>query len=437
MAPRALTGSEVDRATAVGGASERPLGASLSPPRHARRRRLGTWDQPQAVSFAHSLPSARRRALKASPAAKELAIASAIAAIGTLALAIATLAIGHETVPRGDDEIYERMASDPLGTHTFPFAYRIAVPWLVHVLPFSHALSFELLAWVAAGATAGFAFLLMRRLGATRQLAGALALMLALSPPMLIVGLRSGRNVDAATMLFLMAGTLFAVERRARALTVTLVLGVLVREAELFLIPLTYALWAERWWDPRAARRVIAAGAPALATFVILHLAISTIGSAQVPGYSGSLFGARLTLLETGLRDGLVEGRRALSVYGPLWIAAPLALLGARVASSEGVARVAGSEGVAPAVDFTRRGLVLVAGAILSMTFALDWGRMIFLAAPIFYPAGAFTLTRHPRWRAPALAIGALLIAAYAVHMHDGGLRAGIEQSPPPPYPVR
>lgn len=348
--------------------------------------------------------------------AGERATAFAIAILGAGALAALTLAVGHDGAPRGDDEIYERMAADPLGTHTFPFAYRIAVPWLVHVLPLSHALSFQLLGWVAAGGAAGFAYLLMRRLGAARGLAGALALLLAMSPPMLVVGLRGGRNVDAATMLFLMAGTLFAVERRARALAATLVLGVLVREAELFLIALSYALWAERWWDARALRRALAVGAPALGAFLALRLAIPTVGGAEVPGYGGPLLGGRLSLLETGLRDGLVEARRLLSVYGPLWIAAPLAL---------------------GAMGFARRGVVLVAAALLAMTFALDWGRMIFLAAPVFYPASAFTLSRHPRWKAPALAAFALLIAVYAVHMADGGLRAGILESPPPPYPVR
>jgi hypothetical protein len=248
-------------------------------------------------------------------------------------------------------------------------------------------------------------------------LGAALALALALSPPMLVVGLRAGRNPDAATVLFLMAGTLFTLERRTRALAATLALGVLVREAELFLIPLAYALWAERWWDPRAARRALLVGAPAMAVFVALHAAIPTVGGAQVPGYGGPLLGARLSLLGTGARDGLVEARRMLSVYGPLWIAAPLAALGG--------------------MRFARRGLVLVAPCVLAMTFALDWGRMIFLAAPVFYPAGAFTLTRHPRWRIPALAAFAVLIAAYAIHMHDGGMRAGIEQAPPPPYPVR
>jgi hypothetical protein len=356
-----------------------------------------------------------RRALAAA-AARRLPPALVVATLGALALALLSVLLPHERAPGGDDLIYERMARDPLGTHTFPFAYRVGVPWLVHVLPLDHTLAFQLLAWLAAGGAAGCAYLLMRRLGTPARLAAALALALALSPPMLLVGLRAGRNVDAATLLFLTAATLLAVERRPRALAATLALGVLVREAELFLIPLCYALWAERRWDPRAARRALAVGAPALAIFLALRLAIPTVGGAQVPGYGGSLLDARFALLETGLRDWPVEARRMLSVYGPLWLAAPLAL---------------------PAMPFVRRGLVLVAACALAMTFALDWGRMILLAAPVLYPAGAFTLTRHPRWRTPALAAFALLIAAYALHMAFGGVQAGILESPPPPYPVR
>jgi hypothetical protein len=339
-----------------------------------------------------------------------------VAAIAALGLAVLSLSLRHETVPRGDDLIYERMARDPFGAHTFPFAYRIGVPWLAHVLPFGHTVSFELLAWLAAGGAAGFAYLLMRRLHSSAALAVALALALALSPPMLVVGLREGRNLDAATLLFMTAATLFVVERRLRLLAVTLALGVLVREAELFVIPLAYAIWAGRSWDPGALRRACAVGAPAVAVYVGLRLGIQSVGSAQVPGYGGSLIAARLSVVDTGLRDLLVEARRGFSVYGPLWIAAPLALA---------------------SMPFARRGLVLVAACLLSMTFALDWGRMIFLAAPVFYPAGAFTLTRHPRWRIPALAAFALLIVAYAVHMDRSGVQAGILEGPPPPYPVR
>ena len=344
------------------------------------------------------------------------AVALGVAIAGALGLAALSLSVRHEVVPRGDDLIYERMAEDPFGTHTFPFAYRIGVPWLVHVMPFGHTVSFDLLAWLAAGGAAGFAYLLMRRLDAAPRLAAALALALALSPPMLVVGLRQGRNVDAATVLFMMAATLFVVERRLRLLAATLALGVIVREAELFIIPLAYALWAVRWWDPRAARRAGLVGAPALAVYVALHLAISSAGMAQVPGYGGSLIGERFTVIDTGLRSLFVEARRAFSVYGPLWIAAPLALA---------------------SMAFARRGLVLVAASLVAMTFALDWGRMILLAAPVFYPAGAFTLTRHPRWRFPALLAFAILIVGYAIYMNHTGTRTGIIDSPPPPYPVR
>jgi hypothetical protein len=404
---RTLIGSGVDRLVSTPARFPAPGARVRGQPRLERvlQRSL----QVPALA-ARGLASWRERADRRVPAAIGVAL------VGALGLALLSLAVTHETRPRGDDLIYERMASDPLGAHTFPFAYRIGVPWLVHVLPFAHTVSFELLAWGAAGGAAGFAYLLMRRLGASGQVAGVLALLLALSPPMLVVGLREGRNVDAATALFMIAATLFVVERRLRPLAATLALGVLVREAELFVIPLAYALWATRWWDPRAARRAALVGAPAVAIYVALHLAIPSVGIARVPGYSGPLLAARLDILQTGAHNLLLETRRMFSIYGPLWIAAPLALR---------------------SMAFARRGLVLIAASLLSMTFALDWGRMVFLAAPLIYPAAAFTLSRHPRWRIPAYAAFALLILGYAIYMDRGGTRAGILESPPPPYPVR
>lgn len=336
--------------------------------------------------------------------------------LGALALAALSQLSKRETVPRGDDLIYQRMAEHPFAVHTFPFAYRIGLPWLVHVLPLSYALSFQLLAYIAAGGAAGFAFVLMVRLDAPRSLAAALAFALAISPPLLVVSLREGRNTDAITICLMMAATLLLVERRLRALTATLLVGVLFREAVLFVIPLAYAVWATHVWDKAAARRMLLVGAPALLAYLVLHLAISTVGKDAVPGYGGSLLGQRFDVIETGLRSAPTELRRIFSVYGPLWLAAPLALAGSR---------------------FARRGLVLVACSLASMTFALDWGRMILLSAPVFYPAGAFTLTRHPRWRTPALIAFGLLIVGYAIYMDRSGVQHGIVDSPPPPYPVR
>jgi hypothetical protein len=336
--------------------------------------------------------------------------------LGAVALALLSELSRRELIPRGDDEIYERMAQHPLGTHTFPFAYRIGLPWLVHVLPFGHSFSFQLLAWLAAGGAAGCAFLLMRHFETPVGLALGLALALASSPPMLIVALREGRNTDAMTMLFMMAATLLLVQRRLRPLAVVLLLGTLVREAELFILPLAYAVWAQRASDPRALRRVALVGAPAVFAYLALHLAIPTVGKASVPGYGGSLLGQRLDVLRSGLHTCFPEARRVFSIYGPLWVAAPLALAGSR---------------------FARRGLVLVGCALVSMSFALDWGRMLFLAAPVFYPAGAYTLTRHPRWRAPALVAFGVLILGYAIYMDRSGVKSGIINNPPPPYPVR
>jgi hypothetical protein len=336
--------------------------------------------------------------------------------VGALALGALSELSRRESVPRGDDLIYEHMAQHPFATHTFPFAYRIGLPWLVHVLPFGHTASFEMLAWAAAGGAAGFAFALMCRLGAPRSLATALALALAISPPMLVVALRGGRNTDAVTMLFMMASTLFVLERRLRVLAVTLLLGALFREAVLFVVPLAYALWAARAWDANAAKRTLLVGAPAILAFLGLHLAIASVGRASVPGYGESLIAGRISVIESAAHALLVEARRMLSVYGPLWLLAPLALSSSR---------------------FARRGLVLVACSLASMTFALDWGRMIFLSAPAFYPAGAHTLTRHPRWRAPALTAFALLILGYAIYMDRSGVKHGILENPAPPYPVR
>jgi hypothetical protein len=103
-------------------------------------------------------------------------------------------------------------------------------------------------------------------------------------------------------------------------------------------------------------------------------------------------------------------------VYGPLWLVAPLALLD---------------------MPFARRGLVLVALAVLAMTFALDWGRMILLASPVFYPAGAYVLERHRSWWTPVFGSFLALAIGYAIYMDHSGVRTGIIQNPPPPYPVK
>ncbi len=342
--------------------------------------------------------------------------ASVVGLAGAIALAVLSAPIRKEQTPRGDDLIYEDIARHPFGVHTFPFGFRLGLPLLVHVLPFDHTVSFTGLALLAAGGAAAFAYLLMRQLGGDRRVALALALLLSVSPPFLIVVLRHGRNTDIATVFFMMAATYFAVRRERLWLALTLALGVVVREAVLFVAPLAYALWAVRPLDRRAARDALAAAAPAIAIYLAIRLGVSTVGETQVPGYGGSLVGERFTVIKQGLQSAFQEARRMFTVFGPLWLVAPLALRDMR---------------------FARRGLVLVAFALASMTFALDWGRMVLLAAPVFYPASAYVLSRRPRWLAPVLAVFLLLAIGYAVYMDVSGVKSGIIENPAPPYPVR
>jgi hypothetical protein len=121
-------------------------------------------------------------------------------------------------------------------------------------------------------------------------------------------------------------------------------------------------------------------------------------------------------VVQKGLEDWKVEGRRIFTTFGPLWLVAPFALRD---------------------VSFVRRGLVLVALAVASMTYALDWGRMILLALPVFYVAGAIVISQRRRLALPVLAAFFVLSAAYAVHMQRSGVTKGIEGAHAPPYPVR
>ena len=141
-------------------------------------------------------------------------------AVGALAFAaiIALDALVRDSpAPRGDELIYERMAQDPFAPHTYPFAYRVLVPTIVHVLPFGHTFSFSLLAWLACAIAASFLYVLLIRVGAPRPLATGLALCLALSPPLLVVSIRQGRSVDAASVAVMVVGVLFMVEQRPRS----------------------------------------------------------------------------------------------------------------------------------------------------------------------------------------------------------------------------
>lgn len=217
--------------------------------------------------------------------------------VGLLCLMVAGLAdavLRHERGITGDEPFYVRMATHPGGPHSFPYACRIVVPWLVHVLPFSQVVSFQLLALLGIAASGAALYALMRDFEVSARLAGGLAVGFAVSPNLLVVLLRHGRSIDPATTLVMVLGCLFIVRRQKLALALTILIGVAVKETSLFLIPFAYAVWAQRLVDREALRDVALIAAGPIATYIVLRTSISAIGSQYIPGYTGSFLKTRI-----------------------------------------------------------------------------------------------------------------------------------------------
>jgi hypothetical protein len=341
--------------------------------------------------------------------------AGALTAVALPLLLLMDAYVRDSPAPRNDELIYELMAQAPFEPHTFPFAHRIAVPTLVHLLPFDHTFSFSLLAWLSTAAIAGLAYVLMRRFEIAKPLALALALCLALSPTLFVASLREGRNVDPESVLVMFAGAIAIVDRRPVVFGAIVLAGCFVREAALFLVPFAYAVWAQRWWDPRAARDAVLAALPAVVAYGALRSAVPSVHRELVLGYD-SLLGGRWEVLKKAADGPLVMARRLFVAYGPLWLVAPFALRD---------------------LPWARRGLVLGAVCAAGFLFALDWGRIAFLAAPVVVVAAAWVLNTRPRLALATVLAFVALDVGYVIYMEDlGGAQDGIIDVPPTRYPA-
>ena len=85
---------------------------------------------------------------------------------------------------------------------------------------------------------------------------------------------------------------------------------------------------------------------------------------------------------------------------------------------------------------FVRRASVLVVLCVGAMTYAYDWDRIIFLAAPVIYVAAGIALTGRRRL---AIAVVGLLLAVdvgYGAYLQHHGI-AGSGDGAPSGVPVR
>src|SRR3954454_15601874 len=131
--------------------------------------------------------------------------------VGLVALAALVLMdayVRDSPVPKGDELIYTLMARHPFEPHTFPFAYRIGVPTLVHVLPFSYEHSFSALAWLFSAGCGVLSYVLLRSFDIRRALAAGIGFAFAVSPTLFVVSLRQGAGVDPESVFVMLAGAI-------------------------------------------------------------------------------------------------------------------------------------------------------------------------------------------------------------------------------------
>jgi hypothetical protein len=318
--------------------------------------------------------------------------------------ALVDLGIAHERGMTGDEAFYEKMAAHPARPHSFPYAYRVVIPWMVHVSPFAHVVSWTLIAFIGIGVSAGGLVAILDTLDVDRRLSAWLAVGFTLSPTLLIVLVRHGRSIDPASMLVMVLGCLFIARRQRVALAVTLLVGVGIRESTLFLMPYAYVVWARRPFDAAALRDAALTCALPIAAYLWLRTGIDAVGRSASPSYTEPFIRGRIDLLKGA--DWTVEIRRLAYTCGPVWLIAPVALRGS---------------------SFARRGLVLIALCVASMTYAYDWDRVIFVAAPIFYGAAALVLANRRRLAVATVVTLLALDVGYGVYLQVHGVQHGID----------
>ena len=72
---------------------------------------------------------------------------------------------------------------------------------------------------------------------------------------------------------------------------------------------------------------------------------------------------------------------------------------------------------------------MLVGLCVLAMTYAVDWGRVIFFAAPVFYVAGAYALRHRPRLAVLAIVAFLALDLGYAGYMQFHGVKHSLDSA--------
>lgn len=201
-----------------------------------------------------------------------------------LCLAI-TVLIRYRTEPFGpahphwndpvDHFKYEYITEHPLGSfHIQPTCWRIGVPLLVRLLPFSTYQSFDLLGILFLGLSGGLIYLWLLAIPRPRDEAILGVLLFYSLGPTVKLLLFSVESPDPASYFFSLLA-LYAIYRENDWLcAIALAIGISTKETLAVVIPLHYTLKATGVWDlPRLKRSTLVA-LPAVGVFLAIRLLI-------------------------------------------------------------------------------------------------------------------------------------------------------------------
>jgi hypothetical protein len=202
-------------------------------------------------------------------------IAVAVAGVW-LAVALLPLpgVIGADRAPGLDAHIYVAMAESPTVFTMPPYAYRIGVPWVAHLLPFSIEMNFFLLTCFGLLAALVLGYILFRELGYSHGLA-LLGLSFVAAAPEVSVYLGNHFLVDPLALGLILA-VLVAIEKGVSAgpIALLLLIASLFKETAFFVVPVLYLrLAGARRVDRQAAWQTLLISAPAIVASLTLRLA--------------------------------------------------------------------------------------------------------------------------------------------------------------------
>ena len=174
-----------------------------------------------------------------------------------------------------DHHKYLYMAEHPLGSfHIQPTCWRIGVPALARILPFSTWRNFDLLSVFFLGLAGWMVYLwlLAIPLDPRQALLGVLMFYSLGGAGKTLVG--GVTSPDPASYFFIVLA-LYAIFRENDVLCAfALALGVLTKETVLLIGPLHYALRARSWWEPRRFRRTVLVCLPCVCAVAALRILI-------------------------------------------------------------------------------------------------------------------------------------------------------------------